>query len=216
MKYREIEFKYRADDIDMSAFAEFCEDRRPVKNLHASGYDHFYARIDEPGSFCRHRVGPDSNQLTFKRKTDTANNYVRTEHNIDLSAGVDRSQVEALCSEFGYRYAASIFKNCFIYNYEWYTLVYYICYDKDMRELGRFVEIEISESYAWESEKAAWNELLTLERLCKGLGLSKDLRVSTSLFEMFAEGKKDGAVPSVSVPNSVVTSGCSEGGFCRS
>lgn len=188
MKYREVEFKYDARQISMEDFTQFCQDRMPQKFVNASGYDHFYAKVNEPGSFCRHRVGADSNQLTFKRKTDPANSYIRTEHNIDLD-GTSEDQVKALCQEFGYEYTKSIFKNCFIYRYDYYILVYYICYDAGMQELGRFVEIEMREDYAWESQDAAWNALVTMERLIKTLGVSKDKRIAESLFEMF--GSKD-------------------------
>lgn len=186
----EIEFKYNASEISLSTFTEFCQERNR-KNVHkfiiASGYDYFYDSLTNPESFCRHRVGADMNQLTFKKKTSGTNNYVRTEHNIDLENKVSVEQVKLLCGEFGYKYNTSIFKNCFIYAYDRYTLVYYVCYDKDMKELGRFVEIEMKEDHNWSSEEEAYGELTIMEKLCKGLGISSKSRLKRSLYEMFKE-----------------------------
>lgn len=185
MKYFELEFKYKADSIDLDKFREFCKSRTPVNYLHASGFDNFYENTKEADSFCRHRVGPDINQLTFKRKTTDSNSYLRTEHNIGMQVEVTSDQITALCSEFGYKYSYSIFKTCFIYNFEYYTLVYYVCYDKKMKELGRFVEIEMREDYNWDSQQHAWDELVTLERLCKPLGITPQNRTKLNLYEMF-------------------------------
>jgi len=181
----EIEFKYSADQIPMAQFTEFCLDKLPNEFINASGYDHFYSLESDPSAFCRHRQGPDMNQLTFKRKKSPTDNYIRTEHNIDLKDNVHKDQIEALCKEFGYDPSFSLFKNCFIYKYDTYILVYYICYDISMKELGRFIEIEMSETYPWRSVDDAWKQLIVFEKLCKPLGLNSKLRVKDSLFEMF-------------------------------
>ena len=188
MTFKEIEFKYRADDISLTDFAAFCNKQSPASSLVASGYDYFYEKSDCSGSFCRLRVGPDSNQLTFKRKTQDNNNFVRTEHNIDLTRETTREQIDALLSEFGYKYNTSLFKNCFIYRYNNYTSVYYIVYDAGMKELGRFVELEMSETYGWSSEEEAYGQLVLIEKLCKSVGISPQCRVKRSLFELY---KKD-------------------------
>lgn len=185
MKYKEIEFKYYADDISLTSFSAFCKAREPKKFLHASGYDHFYENETNAGAFCRHRSGPDMNELTFKRKTSDNNNFVRTERNISLNRTMSQEDIEGLCAEFGYKYNTSIFKNCFIYKYDWYTLVYYICYNKDMNELGRFFEIEMAEDAQWGGEKDAWNELVVMEKLCKPLGVLPQSRIKKSLFELY-------------------------------
>lgn len=188
MKYREIEFKYRADDITLKDFTEFCKARGESAFITASGYDYFYDHAKDHTCFARHRVGPAFNQLTFKRKTTDKNNFVRTEHNIDLAMSVRPEQTQALCAEFGYRYNTSIFKNVFLYQFNTHTLVYYVCYDEKLKELGRFIEIEMSEDYDWLSEDHAMGELLELERAAYPLGLSAQKRLRNSLFEMFKRG----------------------------
>lgn len=189
VKFKEIEFKYTADDMKLEDFIAFCEERQPKKQVIASGYDHFYETPQGSESFCRLRVGPDMNQLTFKRKTSESNNYVRTEHNLDIARKMTRAQVEALCAEFGYTYNTSIFKNCFVYTYDDHVLVYYICYDVNLNELGRFFEIEAREDYAWKTETEARDTIAALERICKPLGVSPQGRIKRSLFEMFRTAK---------------------------
>lgn len=191
LNHREVEYKYPAS-LSLSEFKVFCETRKPDKFLIISGYDHFLANPKEPGSFYRHRVNTNENQLTFKRKLDKDSNAIREERNIDLPLSVSREQVSELCGVHGYEYTASIFKNCFIYNYAYYTLVMYVCYNKDLEELGRFIEIEMKEDYDWASEEEALGELVTLERLCKSLGLSPEKRIKLSLFEMFGGLAKNG------------------------
>ncbi len=186
MKYREIELKYRADDIPLPDFVAFCQARQPVSTYAASGFDRFYENVMNSDCFCRHRAEPGKfNQLTFKRKTSDRNNYIRSEHNITLGLEVTAEQVEALCKEFSFEYNTSIFKNCFIYKYDVYTLVYYICYDTSMTELGRFMEIEMDEDHPWKSDEEAWTALTALEAECRPLGVSAQARVRRSLFEMF-------------------------------
>lgn len=184
-KFKEIEFKYKADSISLTAFTEFCKARQPNKFVMAAGWDYFYSSVNDPDSFCRHRVGGDMNQLTFKRKTDDSNNFVRTEHNMNMLPGVSEAQVEAFCAEFGYKYNMTIFKNCFIYVYDSYTIVYYVCYDEDMHELGRFLEIEAKEDYPWVSDQEAWDAIAAIERLSKSLGISPQARMKRSLYELF-------------------------------
>jgi adenylate cyclase class IV len=185
MKFKEIETKYSAEEISYRDFKQFCQSRKPKNFVLASGYDHFYEKKNDPGSFCRHRVGPDMNQLTFKRKTVDSSNFVRTEHNLNLSPDTSTHQVEALCAEFDYQYNTSIFKTCFVYFYDWYVLSYYLCYDVHMKEVGRFVEIEMKEDHDFGSEENAWSSLLIIEKLCKEIGLNPKSRIKRSLFEIY-------------------------------
>ena len=190
-KHLEIEFKYRADNVGLEAFVTFCKGFNGLKaHVSASGFDHFYDNVKDPGAFGRLRVGPDLNQLTFKRKTEDANNFIRTEHNLDLAAHTCREQIEAFLGEFGYSYNMSLFKSCFVYKYDRHIFVYYICYDTDMKETGRFIEVEMSEDFPWASESDAYEELAVLEKLMKPLGISPQNRVKKSLFELYRKEAK--------------------------
>lgn len=186
MKFTECEYKYRADNVALTKFHEFCKNKNPDKYVLASGFDHFYSNPKDTTAFCRHRTGADTNQLTFKRKLNDKNNFVRTEHNIDLSPGMKDEQIAAFCGEFGYKHSRSIYKDAFIYNYEYCTYVYYICYDLDMKELGRFLEIELREDLDWKNQETAIQNLDAIAELfSKELGVTPQMRLKKSLYEMF-------------------------------
>lgn len=185
MKYCEIEFKYNAATMSLDTFMKFCQKLGPTKFNIASGFDHLYENPQDKDYFGRYRVGADINQLTTKRKTVEANNFVRGEINVDLAPGETKDKADAIFEFFGYKYNTSIFKNCFIYKFDWYTLVFYVVYNTEMEELGRFFEIEMSEDHKWNDEKHATAELVVLEKLCKPLGITPPARIKRSLFEMY-------------------------------
>lgn len=189
MKFREVESKYNAENITLTAFREFCNNRDPkvIEVIEASGFDYFYSNPSQPDAFYRHRVGADMNQLTFKRKTVQGNSNIRIERNTDLTPGTTKEQVEALVGEHGYTLNTTIFKTCFVYVYDWYVLSYYVCYDKDLRELGRYMEIEANENHDWSTEQEAWDAVVVMEKLCKPLGLTPQMRIKRSLFELYRQ-----------------------------
>lgn len=182
---KEIEFKYSANYISLEKFHSFCKKKKPIEYKQIAGYDHFFKNPKDITSFYRHRIGLDMNQLTLKKKLTDDNNFIRIEHNIDLSKESTEEIIADFCKELGYFPTKSIFKNAFIYIYDGHVVVYYICYDKDMNELGRFIEIEIEEVYASKHEKEAWSDLVLLEHIYKPLGISSKYRVTSSLAEMY-------------------------------
>lgn len=190
MKYMEVESKHPADNIKLSDFCLFCKGKNPLRYKEISGYDHFYSNPYDTESFWRHRVGPGTNQATFKRKTKGTDSRIRVERNIDLAPNMDKDDVGGMVSESGYVYSASIFKNCFIFDYDNHTLVFYICYDANMKELGRYLEIEAKEDYPWKNEQEAWGMVTVIEKICKPLGISPATRVDKSLYELYGKGIK--------------------------
>lgn len=189
MKHLEVEFKYSAEHVPLVKFHEFCKSREPKNSLTVSGEDCFYDNKHSTDSFYRYRTGDDGVQLTFKKKTSKDNSFVRIEHNIDLGWKVNKESVEAYITDLGYSYAGRLFKTAFIYNYEDYCAVYYVCFNQDMREIGRFIELEINENYPWENQQEAQSKLLILEKLFKSLGLDPKNRLLLSLYEMFKDVK---------------------------
>lgn len=185
---KEIEYKYSAQEVSLGRFKAFCEHREPKEVVQSSGYDHFYKSKKDDASFCRHRQGNDLNQLTFKRKLTEKNNVVRTERNLSLETKVSAEEVEALCEEFGYEYNSTIFKNIFVYIYDRYVLAYYVVYDTNLKELGRFFEIEASETAEWLSEEKALDYIREVEQdVTQTLKVTPQNRIRRSLFEMFGE-----------------------------
>ncbi len=186
IKFKEIELKYNASGISLTDFISFCEARSPTRGCYVCGYDHFYSDTrNGTDDLVRHRVGQDFNQLTFKRKTSEKNNFIRTENNISLQKEVTKAQAAGLCQSFGFEFNTSIFKNIYVYEYPRYVLSYYVVYDLELKELARFVEIEMSEEHPWESEEEAWGELVKLETEAKVLGITAKGRIKKSLFEQF-------------------------------
>lgn len=182
-KNKEIEQKFNASAISPEHFKAFCIKKNPHTELTVSGHDTFYSHPTDPNSFFRYRESDNDAELTFKRKTQD-NNVVRTEYNLNL-AGNLCDKGEAFCKDMGYVYNVTIFKVAFVYVYEAHLLCYYVVYDSDLVELGRFIEIELCEQIAWESEQAARKALINVETGCKELGLTSLNRVSASLFEMY-------------------------------
>lgn len=187
MKHKEVEFKYRADHIPLTHFEALCKALDSTNNFNVSGYDHFFSHSEHQDRFCRLRVGPDRNELTFKRQTTNKNNYIRTEHNILLNPQVRQEQVEALVEEFGYEYNASIFKSAWIFKFAKHVCSYYTVYNANLKELGRFIEIEMAEDYPWKNEEEAMEALISVEAQLKPLDISPQARIKRSLFEMFRE-----------------------------
>lgn len=185
MHHTEVEFKYSADNVSLAKFQEFCLELQPKEVVLPAGYDYFYKSSKDSSCFCRHRKGALTNQLTFKRKLTDKNNFVRTEHNIDLSADMSKEQIEAFLLEFNYTPSATIYKNAFVYLYNKFNFVYYVVYNADMKELGRFIEIEMDEKYAWKDSAEAMAELQQLEKSVAKLGITPANRLRKSLYELF-------------------------------
>jgi adenylate cyclase class IV len=184
---KEIEYKYDATEVPLDIFKLACASLHPVGSSESSGYDHFYSNGTD--SFCRHRQGSDVNQLTFKKKLNKLN-VVRTEHNVDLAHSTAKDTVRDLCEALGYKYKGTIFKNNFVFIYEKFVLSYYLVYNKDMTELGRFLEIEATENWPWKEEKEALEMLDSVaEKLsyCIDYDLGFSQRIRKSLFEMFSD-----------------------------
>ena len=183
----EIEFKYNAEDIKLNDFMNLCERKNPVGQMvSVSGTDHFYANDQLPNSFFRVRDSDGFKEFTYKRKTEESNNFVRVEYNFDMGFLTKTSTLEAFMGEFAYEYKFKLFKISHIFTFETYKAAYYICYDEDSKELGRFIEIEMKEDYEWASKEEAWGCLIMLEKSFKTLGIKPAHRIKESLFEIFA------------------------------
>lgn len=180
----ELEYKYRADNVLLEDFRRFCASLGDSEHVEAAGYDYFFADPKRDGDFLRHRIGPEFNQLTLKRKLDD-NNVLRNEYNIMLAQDTQVSQVDALAHSFGFEFNRRIYKNVFVYKYDKYTVCFYACYDDNLKELGRFVEIEMAEEYPWQSKEEATKLLQILEDKVGVLGITYKNRMRKSLFEQF-------------------------------
>lgn len=184
MRHTEVEFKYRVSELKLSDFTKAAQALNPTSYVEASGSDYYFT--DSKGvDFVRYRAG-DRQEFTTKKKTEAGNNYVRDEFNLLIGKGQTLDRISSFLNSVGYpRLNFSIFKTCFIYYYEKFDLVYYVVYDVDMREMDRFLEIEMLEDYPWKSEAEARTHLAMVESWLAPLGAVPANRESKSLFERY-------------------------------
>jgi adenylate cyclase class IV len=183
MKYKEVETKYDASDIGIDRFEKLVSTLgAPKKKMMVSSYDDYF--VNKDGNFVRYRYTDNYGELTIKRKTQDINNNERIEVNISTS-GDNYKAVEAFCELLGYKFNFGIYKTCRIYWIDKVVLVWYVVYDKSMKELRRFIEIEADEDLEWASEEEAWAEVVKYEKLLEPLEITSRNRIKKSLFEMF-------------------------------
>lgn len=181
MHFKEIETKYDANGISLKAFVDLVEPMTPDKELFVSSYDDYFVNGSD---FVRYRYTKDHGELTIKKKTSDKNNNERIEVNLPTQ-GNNLKTLSAFMDLLGYKYNFGIYKSCQIYWVDKVVLVYYVVYDKELREVRRFIEIEADESHAWESEQQAWDEVVKYEKILEPLGITSKNRLKKSLFEMF-------------------------------
>ena len=182
MMFKEIEFKYDSDTIKREKFIELMETFPIKKKLMVSSFDDYFT--DVTGNFIRYRYTDDRGELTIKRKLTDKNNNERIEVNVK-TAGDNLKTVTAFVDLLGYKHNFGIFKTCDIYWIDKVVMVYYVVYDKELKELRRFVEIEADEDLQWDTETQAWDEIAKYEKLLEPLGITPKNRLKKSLFEVF-------------------------------
>lgn len=191
MKFKEIESKYHANEIKMADFIRLMEELNPNKKLTVSSYDDYF--INEKDDFIRYRHNDDVGELTIKRKINPKNNIERVEINLPIAES-NFLKIKEFVSLLGYKHNFTIYKTCKIYWINNKVISYYMVYDENIKELGRFIEIEADETHEWKSEKEALEEINKFEKLLLPLGLNNKNRLRKSLFEMFKKGNTNEAI----------------------
>lgn len=183
MHFKEVEFKYDASNIGMNSFIDIVNTNfKPTKKMLVSSFDDYF--VDKDNNFIRYRYTDDKGELTIKRKLNDKNNNERIEVNVPTS-GDNLKSITAFVDLLGYKHNFGIFKTCQIYWVDKVVLVYYVVYDKEMKELRRFIEIEADEGHPWISEQEAWDEIIKYEKILAPLGITPQHRLKKSLFELF-------------------------------
>lgn len=176
---KELEYKYKADDVKIADFRKLMDELGWQSQLDVSSWDVYFVDDQDDDKFIRFRNGAKP-ELTRKEKVKSTNNWDRVE--IDLPLDKKRLS-EAIVEEFvtrgGYKENFRIYKTCFIYFFENVNYVYYIVYDTNMKEQGRFIEVEVNKDKVGETD-LDWHAA-QLETL----GLTYRNRMKRSLFEMF-------------------------------
>jgi predicted adenylyl cyclase CyaB len=191
VKFKEIEVKYKADDIKLSDFEALMATFTPaaLRKVTVSSWDTYYSNKDS--EFIRYRSDDTKGELTVKRKTTTANNNNRVEVNVKTGVNTIETITE-FSNLLGYQFNFKIYKTCFIYWFEKVNLVYYTISDENMKPQGSFLEIEANEDYNWESEEKAWETVKEYEEKLNTLGITAQNRLKRSLWEMFKKEIKNG------------------------
>lgn len=188
-EYRELEFKYNANGVKLQDFITMAENLNPEKRLDISSWDYYYTgNIKE--QFMRYRES-DGAELTIKRKVVNANNWERVEVDLPIdSKRVTRKLIDNWVGLEGYKENFRIFKSCFIFWIGQVNIVYYTVYDENMKEQGRFIEIEVNKSEVPKlGVENAFKKLKELEQTLSILGITPQHRLKKSLFEMFVKGQ---------------------------
>lgn len=189
IKTQELEFKHDASEIKLTKFNEFAKSLNHEKYLEVASWDIYYAPIKESDldfEFMRLRLGGKP-ELTIKKKTDPNNNNSRIEIDVPLDPKATAAELEevasAFCDQFGFVENFRLFKYCSIFFYEKTDLVYYISYNKEMKELGRFVEVEARKDVPQDSEEEAWRLVKELEAKLSIFGITPQTRTKKSQWE---------------------------------
>lgn len=192
-QFKELEYKYNADKVGLAEFTTLMnkigQKMYPIeKVIEVSSWDIYYT--NEKKEFIRFRVSENKPELTIKRKTTDQNNNDRIEVNVPVSPALNEPTMDAFTNLLGYNKNFKIYKSCFIYFFPEVDIVYYIVYDENLRELGRYIEIEVLEEYAKHPSNPSeicFARLKTYESFLSEIGITPQNRLKKSLFEMYSK-----------------------------
>ena len=183
--FKEIEYKYEAKSVDLSVFDNFVVSLNPLNVITVSSYDEYYKPTKSNSvDFIRYRYNDYSKELTMKKKTTDVNNNNRVEINLNLHEKND-SKIQRFIDYMGFTFNFKIYKTSKIYQFDNVIVAYYIVYSENMTELGRFIELEASEHYAFRDEAHAFSAINNFEKLLEQFGITYRNRLKKSLFEIF-------------------------------
>jgi hypothetical protein len=200
LEFKEIEYKYKADNIDPYLFEDICNKiNEDFTCTRAVSRDLFYIRKGPNGNenddlnsypnVVRYRFNEDDKELTLKKNTENKNCVNRIEINLKLADDTTLDTVNNFMKILNYEYHYKIIKDFNIFHYNDCELVYYIVFkelDNGTKiEIGRYIEIE---AINCKSEKNALNVIDKYENLLKsyliGNSIKLDERINSSLYEL--------------------------------
>lgn len=191
-KFTEFEVKYRVEPSLLMRFKSIVSSIPDVTDFkYAEGSDYYL--VNETG-FWRYRTedwnSDGRRELTKKIKPDGAkNNISRTEYNLRLDPGTDRSVIFESLKHDGYKFSFSIFKGAHIYFTKDATIVFYTVTDTTPGtpyNEASFLEIEVDEELMKGiNEDEAWSIINKYEKVLEPLGLTPQKRLKKSLFDIY-------------------------------
>lgn len=191
LDFKEIEYKYSADEIDRMKFKDLAKSLNPKSFIYVESKDIYYAKSKD--EFLRYRMpsenklsGEENRQeLTFKKKTEDKNNWTRTEINLRIDLN-DPFLVHSFCEGLGYKKNFEIIKFCEIFYFEDADLVYYGVKDESGK-YTYYLEIEAMENCGMTKEQSL-EVLQKYEKLLAPLGITAQKRKKLSLWEINRKG----------------------------
>lgn len=182
-EFKELEYKYKADDVGLKQFQELMTNIGYDKNVSVSSWDTYYTKNDS--DFIRFRESPYKPEFTMKRKTSDNHNWYREEVDLPLDPKrLTSNIVKKFAKLLGYEQNFKIYKSCFIYWNKYVNFSYYIVYDEQMIELARFIEVECNKSEVKNVEESV-EILKSYEKSLSNIDITPKNRLKRSLFEMF-------------------------------
>ena len=186
MSFIELEYKYRADEVGLAEFKALMNSLATKKTVDVSSWDVYFTKSGEPTKFQRFRNG-STPELTKKIKINNNNNWERIEVDLPLDpTRITEEIVKRYVSIDGYEENFRIYKTCCIFWLDNINFVYYIVYDDNLREKGRFIEVEVNKEMVNDLEQPT-NTLNQAEIILSKLGISHKNRLRKSLFEIFVK-----------------------------
>jgi len=184
--FKELEYKYKADGTKLTDFIMLAENLSPKKKLDTSSWDIYFTHYTSSHKFLRYREATEP-ELTCKEKVKESNNWERIEIDLPLDPNrINERVVTAFVDQIGYEKNFKIYKSCFIYWFENTNMVYYTVYNEEMKEIGRYIEVEANKDKLAEiGQEAAMKELSELEKKLENLGITAKNRMKRSLFEIY-------------------------------
>lgn len=184
----ELEYKYNAADIGLEAFQKLIATLGPSTNLVTASWDIYYLNPKNPETIVRLRLSDTKPELTKKTKTVSGNNFRRLEYDLPLDvARLDQNLIKDYLASEGYEENFRIYKACDIYFLNNTNYVYYIVLDKNWKEQGRFIEVEVNKDRVNYLGVEAQAILDSAESALSSLGITYKNRIRKSLFEFFRE-----------------------------
>lgn len=187
-KFDEIEYKYKADHIKLSDFTQLMSTLPFESCLEVCSPDTYFT--DARGEVLRFRNGIQP-ELTKKVKVKGFNNWVRVEVDLPLDPKrLEMGVIDKFLKILGFKENFKIHKICNVFFLKEVNYVYYVVLDEELKELGRFIEVEVNKDrvYALNNSLTGLNALETLDyyaNMLKSLGLTPKNRLKKSLYEIY-------------------------------
>ena len=188
-KLKEIETKWIAEKVDRYKFnvqmTNFLKANKFKYNrIKVAGFDYYYS--SKNGDVVRHRVSPNTNELTIKARLDANSTTIRTEKNLIASKQTSVVDVAQFMQLLGIRHEFEIYKSCDIYfihdgraeiSIVWYKVKKSRCRDRI------FLEVEVHNVGEKDSMKLLnkWSKAMY-----SLVGLSDADVINESLYEIYS------------------------------